>query len=397
MPRKKKEEPIVEEKKVIRSWYDVNDIYKLGADYTICYGQRVGGKTWSALKICLNEYKKFGYRFVYLRRWTDDVNTFACSTLIKQELVDEVFGKDYEITFRNHVFQLVHIHEDPKTGKEIKEKEDIGYAVAISEAKHRKGTNYPNVHIVFFDEFIDMVGENKLANEYNKFENIISTIKRAFKIRIIMCANTVSKYSEYFTKLGINPDLIAQGEIKQYLHPNGTSKVVVQWCPYNEEIGETAGELTNSEMIKKGAWEIPPTEEIPSAEGEEVEEKLLFTAYEPKLDATIGMYVRYGTWYTYEVKDFLVVPVEHEREFLVIRRVPEGTKSSYFHLTNQKSLANNYYRRLDLMLKDILELTEIDVKRELLHLRCYCDNMFTGDLFNEVWQYYSVAPVRELL
>ena len=221
MPRKKKEQtPKVK-------WYDVSTIYKKGADYTIAYGQRSGGKTYSALRLCLKEFKSAKKRFVYLRRWTDDVNTFACSTLIKQELVDEVFGKDYTVTFRNHIFTLLHEYTD-ELGNEHSDKEEIGYACAISEAKHRKGTNFPNVNIVLFDEFIDMSGENVLAIEYNKFENIISTIKRTSKIRIIMLANTVSKYSEYFTKLGINPDHIQQGEIKEYLHPNGKSKVVVQ-------------------------------------------------------------------------------------------------------------------------------------------------------------------------
>lgn len=393
MPRKKKEEPI----KKITSWYDVNDIYKKGADYTICYGQRVGGKTWSALKVCLKEYKKFGFRFVYLRRWTDDVNTFSCSTLIKQELVDEVFGPEYEVKFRNHVFTLCKTIVNEETGKEKVEKEDIGYAVAVSEAKHRKGTNFPNVHIVFFDEFIDMSGENILPNEYNKFENVISTIKRANKIRIIMCANTVSKYSEYFTKLGINPDKIEQGEIKEYLHPNGKSKVVVQWCPYNAEIGDVAGELTNSKMIETGQWEIPPTDEIPCEKDEQVKERLLCTLYQESLDATLGVYLRYGIWYTFEIVNLVTTPIKHERQFLVIRRIENGKTHSYFNLTTKKTLKNNCYHKLDDMLKDIFDGTDIDIKRELKMGRVFCDTMFTADIFNEIWEYYSSIMVRTLL
>lgn len=383
-----------------KKWYSIEPIWKKGADYTIAFGQRSGGKTYSALKVCLKAYKAKGIRFVYLRRWTDDVNTFACSTLIKQELIDEIFGDGYEIRVRNHTFILVHEEEylDKKGNQQTKEiKEDIGYAVAISEAKHRKGTNYPNTGIVLFDEFIDMAGENVLANEYNKFENVISTIKRTNNIRIIMLANTVSKYSEYFTKLGINPDKIEQGEVKEYLHPNGRAKVVVEYCPFNEEIGEEAGDLTNSKMISTGVWEIPPTDEIPSEENEHVVEKLLFTAYEPNVEATIGVYVRYGIWYSYEVIQCITKPVEHEREFLVIRRVEDGKKSSYFHLTNQKSLKQTHYHDLTLLLRDIYDQTEIDVKRELLMGRVFCDNMFTGDIFNNIWLTYSSSRIRELL
>lgn len=391
MPRKKK----IEEQPKIK-WYDVAPLYKKGADITMCFGQRSGGKTYSALRICLREYKTSELRFVYLRRWTDDVNTFACSTLIKEELVNEVFGEGYEVRYRNHVFTLV--HPEIKDGKEIEVKEDIGYAVAISEAKHRKGTNYPNVHIVFFDEFIDMAGENILANEYNKYENIISTIKRTNKIRILMCANTVSKYSEYFTKLGINPDKLVQGEIKEVLHPNGQAKVAVQWCPYNKEVGELAGDITNSQMIKTGQWEIPETDDIPSEENERTYEQLLFTAYSNKIDAKLGVYVHYGEWESYEPNELnVVVPIEHEREFLVIRRIADDVISSYYNLTSKKSLSQVDYHKLAPMLRDIQDQCDIDVEQELIKGRVFCDDMFTGDIFNEIWDYYSVVKIRELL
>lgn len=392
MPRKKK----VEEPKKI-PWYDIRPLYDKGADITVAFGGRSNGKTYSTLKVCLEEFRDFGFKFVYLRRWKDDVNTFACGTLFKQELVNEVFGEQYEIDYYRSTFRLIKHDIDDETGKDNIEKTDIGYACAVSDSKHRKGTNFPNVHIVYFDEFIDLSGENILANEYNKYENIISTIKRTNKIRIIMTANTVSKYSEYFTKLGINPDKIEQGEIKDYLHPNGKAKVICQWTPFIKEIAELAGDMTNSQMISTGQWEIPPTDEIPSAENEHVKERLLFTAYLEKTDASVGVYLRYGTWTTHEVIHGITTPVEHEREFLVIRRIDNNKKSKYFHLTSEKSLKNHYYHRLDLMLKDILDLTEIDVKRELLMGRVFCDNMFTGDIFNEVWQYYNVISVRKLL
>lgn len=395
MPRKKK----VEEPKKI-PWYNIKPLYNKGADITVAFGGRSNGKTYSTLKLCLEEHRDHGYKFVYLRRWKDDVNTFACGTLIKQELVEEVFGKQFEVDYYRSTFRLI---KHPLTDEglvDYDKKEstiEIGYACAVSDSKHRKGTNFPNVHIVYFDEFIDLAGENILANEYNKYENIISTIKRTNKIRIIMTANTVSKYSEYFTKLGINPDKIEQGEIKEYLHPNGKAKVICQWTPFIKEIAELAGDLTNSNMISTGQWEIPPTDEIPSADNERVEEKLLFTAYLEKTDASIGMYLRYGTWTTYEVVQQITTPIEHEREFLVVRRIENNVKSKYFHLTSQKSLSQTHYHRLDIMLKDILDLTEIDVKRELLMGRVFCDNMFTGDIFNEIWQYYSVANIRKLL
>lgn len=379
-------------------WYTVRKNIKAYPDctYIMCLGQRGNGKSYSSFEECLENYKVKKKKFIYLRRWSDDVNTFACNTVFKPELVEKVFGKDYEIKYRNHIFQLVHTYENAD-GKEVVDKEDIGFATAVSESKHRKGTNFINTDLILFDEFIDLQGENILANEFNKFENIVNTVKRANKVRVIMLANTVSKYSEYFTKFGINPDKIEQGEVKTFLHPNGQAKVVYEYCRYNALIGYFVGALTASNMISTGQWEIPETDEIPSEKDEIVKEKLLFTAYCSKLDATIGMYLRRGTWYTYEAIKGITTPIEHVREFLVIRRIFDNTKSHYFHLTSDKSLKQYYYHRLDLMLKDIEELCDLDVKRELLMGRVFCDNMFTGDIFNEVWNTFSVAKIRELL
>lgn len=380
-------------------WYDMGKLYrKYNSSYYICVGQRGDGKSYSVLRICLENFRDNNKKFVYMRRWVDDVNTFACSTLIKQELVNEVFGEDYEVNFRNHVFTLKHTIIDEETLKESVEKWEIGYAVAVSDSKHRKGTNYPDTNIIFFDEFIDLAGENILSNEFNKFENIVNTIKRQNKVKIFMCANTVSKYSEYLTRLNINADAVEQGSIKEVLSPMGFTYVIYEYCRRNYLIGYFVGALTQSNMIASGEWEIPETDEIPACENEKVEEKLLFTALQSDINATIGMYVRHGTWSTYETNDIgLVIPIEHEREFLVIRRMPNDSKSSYYHLTNQKSLSQTHYHKLDTMLRDIEEEVGIDVKRELEMGRVFCDNMFTGDIFTQIWLNYSTVKVRTLL
>jgi hypothetical protein len=378
-------------------WYSGFDkLWDSGADYVVLFGGRSNGKTFVVLKKLLTQYRDFNKRFVYSRRWKEDINSMACATLFKDDLIKEVFGEGYSIKYYRQTFQLVHEEEDEK-GKLHEIKEDIGYAAAVSEAKHKKGTNYPNVGIFFLDEFIDMQGENILANEYNKFENLLSTVKRANNLRVIMCANTVSKYSEYFTKLGINADSLEKGDVKYILHPNGKSKVAVERTVTHPLISHLVSTLTSSSMISEGDWEIPAIDEIPSEENEWGEERLLFTAYEPNIQKYIGMFLRNSYWTSYEVSNFLTVPVEHEREFLVIREIDEATRSSFYNLTTKKTLANNCYQYLQPLLQLILEQTEIDVKDELLKGRVFCDNMHTADIFNQVWAYYNTVNIRRLL
>ena len=115
-------------------WYrGVRNLWNNGADYILIYGGRSNGKTYDVLKLLLEEYRDHGTRFVYLRRWVDDVNTFACSTLFKDMLIREVFGEGYSINYRNHTFHLTFANSEGQ-----QKKEEIGYAAGISDAKHRK-------------------------------------------------------------------------------------------------------------------------------------------------------------------------------------------------------------------------------------------------------------------
>ena len=392
MPRKKKEET---PKKI--NWFDVAPYIKQygQAEIYMFFGGRSNGKTYSTLKFLLKQYKKKKERFCYLRRWNDDVKQWQVETLIKQELVDQIFGTDYEVKYRNKKFTLVH-HTIDEKGKEHEEKEEIGYACAISESHHIKGTNFVDTKWVFFDEFIEM-GNHELAGEYGKYEQIISTIKRTNKIKVIMCANPISKYSSYFTRNGINSDKLIQGEVFESLHENGKAHVMCLWTPFIEEIAELAGELTSSKVIG-GQWEIPDTDDIPQIEGEKVTEQLLCTMFNPDVNAKIAIFVRYGEWISYNTNELgLVVPEENEREFLVIRRVNDDVRSSYYNLTSKKSLAQCDFHELNIMLKDILENTDIDVKTELMKGRVFASDPFVGDLFTQAWEFYNGTEVRDLL
>lgn len=391
MPRKKKEAvPKIE-------WFDVAPYIKKypSAEIYMFFGGRSNGKTFSTLKFLLKRYRDHGERFVYLRRWADDVKQFQCDTLFKPELVEEIFGPEYEIKYRNHVFSLCHTYENEK-GKEVTDKEPIAYSVAISESHHIKGTNFIDTKWIFFDEFIEM-SNKELAGEYNKYEQVISTVKRTNKIKIIMCANPISKYSSYFVRNGINSDKLVQGEVFESIHENGNAKVICLWTPFIKEIADLAGELTSSKVIG-GQWEIPDTDDIPQIEGEKVTEQLVFTAWQPEVEAKIAVYLRYGEWISYTTNDMgLVVPEENEREFLVIRRVNDDVRSSYYNLTSKKSLSQSDFHELNLMLKDILENCDINIKEELLKGRVFASDPFVGDIFTQVWNYYDGTEVRNLL
>lgn len=378
-------------------WYDLRPILGTDADFNLIVGQRGNGKTFGILKHFLNEYKesKGKYRFAYIRRWVDDIKGFRAEQLFfpLQKVVEELFGKGYTVNYWRHKFYLVN-----PDGIKV---DIIGYCLALSEASHTKSVSYDGTKNILFDEFIQMAGERTLPDEMLKFENTLSTIIRDRQdVKVFMAANTVSKFSPYFPHFAIDINKVQQGEIVTKELPIDSERflrVSIEYCEYNEDVGKAVSKYATSQMIKSGQWEIPPTDDIPSAKNEVVKEKLLLTMLEPDTGITVGMFLRTSRWQTLEVDEITqcYYTKDHVRQFLVIKQVT--FRSKYFHLTQDKSLDYHTYNDLDYMLRDIKEQTGIDVEREIFMGRVFCDNMFTADYFTHCWQMYSRLAVRQML
>lgn len=378
-------------------WYDLRPILETNSDFNLIVGQRGNGKTYGIAKHFLNEYKnsKGNARFAYIRRWADDIKGYRAEQLFfpLQKVVEELFGEGYTITYYRHKYYLVNAD-----GVKV---DIVGYCLALSEASHTKSVAYTGVKNILFDEFIQMAGERVLPDEMLKFENTLSTIIRDKQdVKVFMAANTVSKFSPYFPHFALDINKIEQGEIVTKdlpLDGDRFVRVSLEYCEYNEEVGKAVSKYATSQMIKTGQWEIPPTDDIPSAKNEVVKEKLLLTMLEPDTGITVGMFVRTARWSTLELDEITqcYYTKEHVRQFLVIKQVT--FRSKYFHLTQDKSLDYHTYNDLGYMLEEILDTTGIDIQREIFMGRVFCDNMFTADYFNRCWQLYRAVSVRQML
>lgn len=377
-------------------WYDLRPILDKNADFNLIVGQRGNGKTYGIMKHCITEYKESNgkYRFAYIRRWADDIKGFRAEQLLfpLQKVIEELFGAGYTITYYRHKYYLVNAD-----GVKV---DIVGYCLALSEASHTKSVAYTGVKNILFDEFIQMAGERVLPDEMSKYENTLSTIIRdAQDVKVFMAANTVSKFSPYFPHFALDINKIEQGEIvvKDLPLDDGFVRVALEYCEYNEEVGKAVSKYATSQMIKTGQWEIPPTDEIPSAKNEVVKEKLLLTMHEPDTGITVGMFLRTSRWTTLELDEITqcYYSKSHVRQFLVIKQVT--FRSKYYHLTQDKSLDYHTYNDLSFMMRDILDETGIDVEREIFMGRVFCDNMFTADYFNRCWQMYNAVRLRQML
>ena len=193
------------------NWYNPQKILSKRPDVAIIIGQRANGKTYSICRYLLLQYKKTKKRFAYVRRWADDIKGFRAEQLF-QPLVEEIqniFGYDYSIEYYRHKYYLVN---------DAGEKVDIvGYALSLSEASHTKSVAYNEkgheVKYILFDEFIQMAGEPVLRDELLKFDTVINTLLRTNNGQLLLLGNTVSKFSPYFIRFGIDINKVKQGDI----------------------------------------------------------------------------------------------------------------------------------------------------------------------------------------
>ena len=221
-------------KKVNTIYWNILPLLNTRSDFMLCIGQRGNGKTFGCLKYFLEQYKKTKKRFCYLRRWDEDIKAYRMEQLFTpfRNLIDELFGEEFEIVYKNHKFYLVN-----GNGTKI---DTLGYVLSISSSAHTKSVAYTNVGFILYDEFIRMTGEQELKDELSRFDNTLSTIIRGDNtdVKVFMLANTVSKYSPFFMRFGIDINKIEQGQIITKEIPLETGEVLrvsLEYCKFEDQ------------------------------------------------------------------------------------------------------------------------------------------------------------------
>lgn len=392
--KEKRREITIKETLTSKDFYNLKPILDLNPDISVIWGQRSNGKTYQVLLYALKNYKKSKRTFVYVRRWAEDIVVKSMTKLMSPLPVEDIFGKGYAIKFFRGAFILYNDEDD-----EVEE-QTLGWAVALNQVAHTKSQTFDKAQVIILDEFLQLKSERVLRDEFDAWEQTLSTIIRTQQdMKIFIIGNSICKYSPYFSPYGIDPNAITQGEIKEILLTNEEgepTKVCAEWCKYNPKIGKrTSKYVRGSKMAQTGEWEIQDVANIPHTDNEVAYEQMLCSMFDPVMGINLGMFVRYAKWYTLELKDGLYQDQPHEREFLVIRQTPN--KSSYYHLTNVKDLTYTSWNNVVLMWKDIKERIGIDIENELQMGRVYCEDSFTGDYFYHTYLNYLRVDTRDLL
>lgn len=413
MPRKSKD--VLEKEK--RRKQDLeqltpDDFFKLkpmmcnDPDVIVIQGMRSNGKTYGVLEYCIRDYKDHGRRFIYTRRLAESItkkniaellDPFMVNPYVKTPLIEELWGEGAKIRYNVGKFEVIK-PDDPDFEKEI-----IGYVESLSTTGTWKSkySDAQNIYNFILDEFLPLKSERALPEEINSFEQATSSVFRshAENCKVFLIGNTVSVYSPYFTNFGINTfSMNQQGKIYNIELPNEVgepTKVAFQWTPSNTKISKQTSKFMRSSKIAMGEYEIDPVAEIPHTDNERAHETLLCTFFDNVMGINLGIFLRRAVWYSFEVDNYRTVQKPNVREFLVIRQTEKT--SSYYHLSNVKTLQYNTWTNMDKMFKDIEDNVGININDELLHNRVFSENMFTADYFYHTYDFYRKLGMRDLL
>lgn len=250
-------------------YYSLKNILKKDALYNVIFGERSNGKTFSVLKYCLEEYFKTGGELAIIRRWDEDfIGATSMRTCYNSLMCDgngvnnikKISNGEYDgIVYYSGIYYLS--KKDESTGKMLRTDEIVARAFSINSQEHYKGSSFPNIKYILFDEF--MTRKYYLVDEWTQYCNLLSTIiRQRDDVKIFMCANTITKYGcPYFTEMGLTHiKQMKQGDIDLYNYGDSGLVVAVE---YSGGIAKNkasniyfAFDSPHLKMITQGAWEM---------------------------------------------------------------------------------------------------------------------------------------------
>ena len=140
--------------------------------FNIILGNRGGGKTYTCLRDCIKNRKKF----IYLRRTQKEIQRIAKKKVDVSLSPFEPLNKDYpdwnlEVEpLDDDIYAVTNGLED--------EKKSVGLMCPLSTFASMRGFSAPDVEVIIFDEFNPELHVRGIKNEDDAFFNMYETVNR---------------------------------------------------------------------------------------------------------------------------------------------------------------------------------------------------------------------------
>lgn len=187
-------------------YWDIKRTLSHNCLFNFIVGCRGAGKTYGALKFCIEKYLKERavgnvWQFVYVRRYKTELEKLTtCRNGRIFRAVQKEFP-EYSLKAESNVMYI--------KGKGIPEWEVIGYAVPLTVAKIYKSDSFPDVKMLVFDEFIieNRGSYHYLKDEVGAFLDFYETVGRPGTdhedVVAFFLSNAISISNPYFEYFGL--------------------------------------------------------------------------------------------------------------------------------------------------------------------------------------------------
>ena len=240
-----------------KQYYDLKPLLETGCNWMILYGMRANGKSYAVKKHIIEDALK-GKKFVYLRRWSEDIKAKDVSSYFDDMPFLEITkGKYCGIMAYQGYF---YFYNPGKDDKPARIGESIGRYCALNMGERYKSQVFADVENIVYEEFLTnriYLGTNETP-EPKLLMQFVSTVARDRNIKIFLIGNTISRVCPYFREWSLTGIMEQKpGTIDIYhLHgENGVVDIAVENC----EVINTESKMffgIASKQITSGEWDV---------------------------------------------------------------------------------------------------------------------------------------------
>lgn len=181
-------------------YYNYDKIAGFNAIFNFIITERGLGKTYGAIVKAIKNFIKNGDHFIYLRRYKSELIN-AVPHIFDAIIKNNEFP-DYNFYVEGNKFFIQSKEQEGEKGSKI----EFGRAVALSTANVLKSTNFSDVTLIIFDEFLLSGGVyHYLKNEVETLLDVVETIGRLRdNIRVYFLGNMTSLTNPYFAYFNLH-------------------------------------------------------------------------------------------------------------------------------------------------------------------------------------------------
>lgn len=243
------------------NYYNIENLLKTNAQYMLLLGKRANGKSYQVKKTVLESAFNTGKKFVYLRRWREDIKTKYIESYFDDMPIKKLTKGQFDRVIAWNGFLFFGTVDD--NGRTVRGQE-IGRYCALNEYERYKSQTFVDYEYIVFEEFITdsiyLVDEPKLLQQF------ISTVARSEKMTVLLIGNTLTRVCPYFVEWCLDKVLTQKiGTIELY-HFHGvdgsTVTIAVEYCKNDDAqnkmfFGQSAKQIVSGEWDTKEVAKLP--------------------------------------------------------------------------------------------------------------------------------------------